>query len=72
MTVIEQLKKLSRSESLIAMETLWNQLRNAEDEPPSPEWHKEELDRRDQLIENGEAHFSSWESAKGRIRNQVK
>ncbi|NOY00992.1 MAG: addiction module protein [Verrucomicrobia bacterium] len=72
MSVFDQLKTLSRSESLIAMEALWNQLRNAEDEPPSPEWHREELDRRDQMIEDGEAHFSSWEVAKNRVRDRVK
>ncbi len=70
-TVIEQLKTLSRSEALDAMEALWGQLRESGIEPPSPQWHKDELDYRDRLIESGEASFSSWEGAKQRIRKRL-
>ncbi len=33
---------------------------------------KVELDRRFQLYKKGEMSFSSWEEAKGRIRNEAK
>jgi hypothetical protein len=32
-----------------------------------PPWHKDLLDERERLIENGKAQFSDWETAKNRI-----
>ncbi len=70
MSVIDQLKVLSEAEALEAMEALWGQLRSVDCEPPSPEWHKDELDYRDRLIDSGEANFSSWNEAKERIQKR--
>lgn len=53
------------------MEALWEQLRHSEVEPESPDWHREELERRDQMIQKGEAHFIPWGEAKERIRKRV-
>lgn len=71
MTMQEQLKTLSRSEALAAMETLWNHLLELGEEPESPAWHGEELARRDQLIENGEATFKNWDEAKQRLLDRT-
>lgn len=71
MSVIDQIKTLSPSEAVRAMEALWEQLRNSEVEPESPDWHREELERRDQMIEKGEAHFIPWAEAKERIRKRI-
>ena len=71
MNVIDQIKTLSPTEAVIAMEALWEQLRSGEDEPISPDWHREELERRDAMIQNGNAQFSSWIEAKERIRKRV-
>ena len=72
MTVIDQLKTLSRTEALIAMEALWDQLRQSGEELPLPDWHKEELDHRDRLIDTGDARFSDWDTAKDRIRERIR
>jgi len=66
-SVIDQIKTLSPTEAVMAMEALWEQLREAENEPESPDWHREELERRDQMIQAGEAQFSPWDEAKERI-----
>lgn len=55
----------------MAMEALWGQLRDAENEPESPDWHREELQHRDQMIQAGEAQFSPWGEAKERIRKRL-
>jgi len=70
-SVIDQLKTLSPTEAVMAMEALWGQLRDAEDEPESPDWHREELQHRDQMIQAGEAQFSPWGEAKERIRKRL-
>ena len=61
---------LSPTEAVVAMEALWERLRDGDTEPESPDWHREELERRDELIESGEARFSPWEEAKERIRKR--
>ena len=53
------------------MEALWEQLRSSEEEPKSPDWHREELERRDQMIQEGEAHFVPWAEAKERIKKRI-
>jgi len=70
-SVIDQIKTLSPAEAVTAMEALWEQMRSSEDEPESPDWHREELERRDKMIQAGEAQYSPWSEAKERIRNRV-
>jgi len=64
----EQLKSLSRTEALAALDVIWQRLLDSDEEPPSPEWHFEELARRERLIESGKAEFIRWEEAKERLR----
>jgi hypothetical protein len=71
-SVIDQIKTLSPTEAVMAMEALWERLVSAENQPESPDWHREELERRDQLIQSGEAQFTPWEDAKTRIRGRVR
>ena len=71
MSVIDQIKTLSPTEAVMAMEALWEQLRSGDLEPESPEWHRDELDRRDCMTQKGEAKFSPWNTAKERIRKRV-
>ena len=37
----------------------------------SPEWHKEILDERRQLVVDGTAHFVDWETAKAQIAEKI-
>lgn len=72
MTVIDQIKTLSPTEAVVAMEALWEQLRNEGSEIESPDWHREELERRDAMIQEGNAQFFPWNEAKERIRKRVR
>jgi len=49
------------------MPTLWDDLCRQPDALMVPQWHKDLLDARQGLIEQGEARFSDWETAKKRI-----
>lgn len=55
------IRKMSITERLQAMESLWNTLVYENPEIDSPEWHKDILSARKSKIENGEAHFISLE-----------
>jgi len=50
------------------MEELWEDLRTRTGAVPIPQWHKDLLDEREQLIENGEARFDDWNTARERIK----
>lgn len=56
-----EIKKLSRTERLQAMEALWDSLTDEESEIESPAWHRDILDERKRKIENGKAEFISLE-----------
>ena len=58
-------------EKLQTMEALWNDLcrRNA---VPVPQWHKDILDERQRLIDEGKAEFIDWETAKEQIRTRLR
>ena len=65
-----QLEQMTIEEKLQAMEALWNDLcrRNA---VPVPQWHKDILDERQRLIDEGKAKFIDWETAKEQIRARL-
>ncbi len=70
MNLLEQIEDLTPQDSLIVMEALWNRMKDAA-EPESPEWHREELERRDRMVTEGTATFSDWEEAKRRMLSRV-
>lgn len=63
---------MNGGQALAAMEALWQRLAELGIEPESPEWHREELDRRDRLVAEGAMEFSDWDEAKARIRASVR
>lgn len=58
------IKKLSRSERLQIMDTLWDSFLNEDIELDSPEWHDDILDERRRKIESGKAEFISLDELK--------
>jgi hypothetical protein len=65
------LDSMTLEQKLMAMETLWDNLCRDETQIPVPDWHKQILDERERQIENGEARFVDWETAKARIRDRI-
>jgi len=53
------IKKMSRTERLAAIEALWDSLLDEESEIDSPQWHRDVLEERKRKIENGQAEFIS-------------
>ena len=62
-----QIAEMTLAEKLRAMEALWDDLCRREEAMPVPQWHKDFLDERERLVEQGKARFIDWETAKKRI-----
>ena len=66
------LDKMSVEEKIQTMESLWDSLLHENSEIASPDWHGEVLAEREVAIERGDVHFEDWESAKEKIRKQIR
>jgi hypothetical protein len=62
---------MTLEEKLRAMEALWDDLCRREEAVPVPQWHKDLLDERERLVEQGNARFIDWEAAKKRISERI-
>jgi len=65
---IEDLKNLSKSDRLQAMEAIWDSLLYEDDDLPSPKWHENILRERKAKISEGTAKFISLSELKSRTR----
>jgi putative addiction module component (TIGR02574 family) len=63
-----EIRKMSITERLRAMEALWDSLMDEESEIESPQWHLDILEERKRKIENGKAEFISLEELKATRR----
>jgi len=54
-----EIKNMPIKEKIILMEEIWDTLSYDEAEINSPAWHKEVLDERKKLIQNGKTKFVS-------------
>ena len=66
------LNQMSVEEKIRTMENLWDSLLHEGSEIASPDWHGQVLAERETAIERGEAGFEDWETAKERIRKQLR
>ena len=57
MSTLSEIKKMSRQEKLHLMETIWQQLSIDEEQIEVPQSHKEMLEKRAAMAEQGEAEF---------------
>jgi len=62
---------MSRADKLRAMETLWADLSRDEAEIESPGWHGAVLRETEQLVRDGKAKFSDWQTARRRIHRKA-
>lgn len=62
-----EIKNMSATERLQAMELLWRSFSGLEDEVPSPDWHAEVLSERLAKVEAGEGKFLSLSELKTRL-----
>ena len=69
--LLEEIHRLKADEKLKLLGLIWDDLASTPDQVPSPAWHGEELKRREERIESGEATFSDWDEAKARISKKI-
>ena len=72
MQVTIPLNTMTVPEKLRAMEDIWDDLCQKEDAVPSPGWHGDVLQAREERVQTGAAKFIELDEAKRRVRNQIK
>jgi hypothetical protein len=65
------LDKMSTEEKIRTMEIIWDDLCNKSNSIPSPAWHEQILEERENGIKNGDVEFVDWKVAKKHIRNSI-
>ena len=65
------IEHLTRDEKLRAMESLWADLSQSEEQVPVPLWHKTVLAERERMVREGKARFVDWDTAKRRIARRI-
>ena len=68
MIALAEVQKLAFREKLALMEALWESLARQEEQLDVPQWHKDVLDEREKVVQEGKAKFIDWEAAKEEIR----
>jgi putative addiction module component (TIGR02574 family) len=71
MIALADIHELPLHEKLRMMEALWDGIAPLEAEMEVPQWHKDLLDEREQLILDGKAKFIDWETAKLQIKDAI-
>lgn len=72
MIALNELRNLPLHEKLRMMEALWEGISPEEADLAVPQWHKDLLEDRENLIREGKAAFVEWESAKQQILNSIR
>jgi hypothetical protein len=65
-----EIKSMSLTERLQAMELIWRSFSGSEDEVPSPDWHGEVLSERLAKVEAGEGKFLTIPELKARLASK--
>jgi putative addiction module component len=66
-----QIDQMTLEEKLRTMEELWDDLCRREEDVRVPQWHKDLLDERERLIDEGKAQFLDWKTVKKRIAERL-
>ncbi|PWU10790.1 MAG: acyl-protein synthetase [Verrucomicrobia bacterium] len=64
------LDQMSTEEKLRALEMIWADLSQHEDEIESPSWHGDVLKEREERVASGKESFVPWEEAKAQLRKR--
>jgi hypothetical protein len=65
------ISEMTVEEKLRTMEALWEELCRRPGDVPVPQWHKDLLDERARLVNEGKARFVDWETAKKQITERT-
>jgi hypothetical protein len=72
MDITLPLDQMTTAEKLRAMEALWADLSRNQENVPSPSWHEQILEEREQRVKSGQEKFVDWETAKQELRDRLK
>ena len=67
-----EIRQLPLPEKLALLEAVWTELASDPDTVEVPQWHKDILDERQQLLERGYSQVIDWELAKEQINRMVR
>ena len=70
-SLCDQIPNLSTAEKLAAMEALWSSLHQTFEESDSPDWHRDLLQQRAELIESGQAVYQDWNEVKNELKERM-
>lgn len=65
------LAQMSTEDKLRALEEIWADLSQKDEQVPVPAWHKTVLEARERLVREGKAQFLDWETAKMQIKARL-
>lgn len=71
MTATLSIEGMSVTDKLRTMELLWDDLRKRAEMNVSPDWHGEELERREQALGAGRDRAEDWNDVKRSIRDSL-
>jgi len=66
------LDSMTTLDKLRTIERIWDDLQRSPEDVPSPSWHGDILQKREERIKEGRSRFSDWTEAKNRIRENAK
>ena len=66
------LDKMTSLDKIAVMERLWDDLCRDPESIPSPTWHKDILEAREEQVNEGKAKFTAFDLAKEKIRDETK
>ena len=72
MSIHLPLDQMTLADKLEVMETLWADLSRSPADLPSPDWHRDVLQERKRLVDEGKLKFLDWETAIAELRNEVR
>ena len=64
------MRELPVSDRLRLIEELWDSLDGEADELPLPEWHRAELDKRLDALDQGKSTGAPWNEVRHRLTNK--
>lgn len=67
-----EIRRLPLPEKLALLEAVWSELASDPDTVEVPDWHKDILDERQRLLDQGSAQVLDWELAKDQINRTVR
>jgi len=67
-----EIRQLPLPEKLALLEAVWSELASEPDTIEVPQWHREILDDRQRMMDQGSAQVLDWELAKEQINRMVR